>query len=92
MATAWMACEAAKLTPRWRRLRRSHRVHAFGHISASAVPAKARQNNTSEVRAVNRITIRTPLTSKPRMPAIQMLKPSRVSESRANSRQPSNQF
>ena len=60
--------------------------------SAKAAAEKARQNNISEVRAVKRITIRTPSTSKPRMPAIQMLKPSRVSESRANSRQPSNQF
>jgi hypothetical protein len=64
----------------------------LGHSRASAVPAKARQNSTSEVRAVKRITIRTPSTSNERMPAIQMLRASRVSESRANSRQPSNQL
>jgi hypothetical protein len=64
----------------------------LGHISASAAAEKARQNNTSEVRAVKRITMRTPSTSNERMPAIQMLRASRVSESRANSRQPSNQF
>jgi hypothetical protein len=64
----------------------------LGHSRASAAAEKARQNSTIDVRAVKRITIRMPSTSNPRMPAIQMLKPSRVIESRANSRQPSNQF
>jgi hypothetical protein len=87
-----MACEAAKLTPSWRRLRRCHRVQALGHSRASAPALKARQNSTSEVRAVKRITMRTPSTSNCRMPAIQTDRAIRVAASTANSRQPSSQF
>src|SRR5260221_65383 len=92
MTTAWIACDAAKVTPRGRRLRRCHRVQAFGHSRASAAALKARQKSSSEVRAVKRITMRTPSTSNCRMPAIQMLSAAKVSVSTANSRQPSNQF
>src|SRR5258708_37102201 len=91
MTTAWMACDAANVTPRVRRLRRCHRVQAFGHSLASAAAVKARQKNNSEVRAVKRITMRTPSSSNCRMPARQMLSAASVSVSTANSRQPSNQ-
>ena len=62
------------------------------HSRASAPALKARQNNISELRAVKRITMRTPSTSNCRMPAIQMLNPASTSVSTANSRQPSNQL
>jgi hypothetical protein len=73
-------------------LRRCHRVHALGQSRASAAAPKARQKNNSEVRAVKRITMRTPSTSNCRMPAIQMLRLASTSVNTANSRQPSNQF
>src|SRR6266704_876978 len=92
IATAWIACDAAKVTPRVRRLRRCHRVHGFGHSRASAAAPKARQKNNSEVRAVKRITMRAPSTSNCRMPAIQIDSTISTSVSTANSRQPSNQF
>ena len=75
-----------------RRLRRCQRVQPFGHSRASAAAEKARQKNISEVRAVKRITMRTPSTSKPRMDAIQMQSAASVSANMANSRQPSNQL
>jgi len=64
----------------------------LGHSRASAAALKARQKNNSEVRAVKRITIRTPSTSNCRMPAIQRHSTASVSVSTVNSRQPSNQF
>jgi hypothetical protein len=72
-------------------LRRCHFVQAFGHSRANAAAEKARQKNSSDVRAVKRITMRTPSTSKPRMPAIQMHSAVSAAASTANSRQPSNQ-
>ncbi len=65
---------------------------ALGHSRASAAALKARQNNNSEVRAVKRITMRTPSTSNCRMPAIQTDSAIRISVRAANSRQPSNQL
>jgi hypothetical protein len=91
MARACRPWEAAKVTPRYGRLRRCQRVHALGHSRTSAAAEKARQKNISEVRAVKRITMRTPSTSKPRMPAIQMHSAVSAKVSTANSRQPSNQ-
>ena len=64
----------------------------LGHSRASAAALKARQNNNSEVRAVKRITIRTPSTSNCRMPRSRRTNAIRVSASSANSRQPSNQL
>jgi len=48
-------------------LRRIQRVGADGHSRASAAALKARQNSTSDARAVKRTARRTPSTSKPRM-------------------------
>src|ERR1700744_4353187 len=92
MASACSACEAAKVTPSVRRLRRCQRVKALGQSRAAAAAEKARQKNNSEVRAVKRITARTPSTSKPRIAAIATHSADRTNVSQPNSRQPSNQF
>jgi hypothetical protein len=68
-------------------LRRCQRVHGFGHSLARAPALKARQNSNSDVRAVKRITMRTPSTSNCRIAAIQTGSAIRVSVKSPNSRQ-----
>ena len=71
---------------------KGQRVPLAGHSRASDEAANARQNNSSELRAVKRMTIRTPSTSNCRIDAIHRLSAIRLRVRTASSRQPSNQF